>query len=64
MVLPCLNSAQAAHPAYRQNLERLRGMDVLIGSCEPHRPRAGGAAERFRWEEALELPEPLVSTVR
>jgi phosphopantothenoylcysteine synthetase/decarboxylase len=64
VVLPCLNSAQAAHPAYRQNLERLRGMDVLIGSCEPHRPRAGGAAERFRWEEALELPEPLVSTVR
>jgi phosphopantothenoylcysteine synthetase/decarboxylase len=57
-VLPCLDSAQAAHPAYRQNLERLRGMGVLIGSYEPHRPKAGGGADRFRWEEALDLLEP------
>jgi phosphopantothenoylcysteine synthetase/decarboxylase len=57
-VLPYLNSAQAAHPAYRQNLERLRGMGVLIGSYEPHRPKAGGGADRFRWEEALDLLEP------
>lgn len=39
-VLPYVNSAQAAHPAYRQSLERLREMDVLIGSYEPHRPKA------------------------
>lgn len=57
-VLPYLNMAQAAHPAYQQSLERLRGMGVLIGSYEPHRPKAGGGADRFRWEEALDLLEP------
>ncbi|MFG2782876.1 flavoprotein [Streptomyces prunicolor] len=57
-VLPYLNSAQAAHPAYRQSLERLREMGVLIGSYQPHRPKAGGGADRFRWEEALELLAP------
>ncbi|WP_275466580.1 flavoprotein [Streptomyces noursei] len=57
-VLPYLNSAQAAHPAYSQSLQRLRAMNVLIGSYEPHRPKAGGGADRFRWEEALELLAP------
>ena len=57
-VLPYLNSAQAAHPAYRQSLERLREMGVLIGSYEPHRPKAGGGADRYRWEEVLDLLEP------
>ncbi|MEE4418005.1 MULTISPECIES: flavoprotein [Streptomyces] len=61
-VLPCLNSAQAAHPAYRQSLARLREMGILIGSYEPHGPKAGGAAEGFRWEEALELLTPQLST--
>ncbi|XUL88806.1 flavoprotein [Streptomyces galilaeus] len=60
-VLPYLNSAQAAHPAYRQSLERLREMGVLIGSYQPHRPKAGGRADRFRWEEALELLTPRLS---
>ncbi|GGV69172.1 MULTISPECIES: flavoprotein [Streptomyces] len=55
VALPYVNSAQAAHPAYRQSLDRLRDMGVLIGSYDPHRPKAGGGAERFRWEEALEL---------
>ncbi|QKW27196.1 flavoprotein [Streptomyces seoulensis] len=57
-VLPYLNAAQAAHPAYRRSLAGLREMDVLIGTYEPHRPKAGGGAERFRWEEALDLLEP------
>ncbi|WP_217210611.1 flavoprotein [Streptomyces sp. AC550_RSS872] len=57
-VLPYLNAAQAAHPAYAQNLNRLREMDVLIGSYEPHLPKAGGGADRYRWEEALGLLEP------
>ena len=57
-VLPYLNAAQAAHPAYRQSLGRLREMDVLIGSYEPHRPKSGGGADRFRWEEAMDLLEP------
>ncbi|MET8114699.1 flavoprotein [Streptomyces prasinus] len=57
-VLPYLNAAQAAHPAYRQSLERLTGMGVLVGrSYEPHRPKAGGGTDRFRWTEALDLLE-------
>ncbi|MFI6689937.1 flavoprotein [Streptomyces sp. NPDC050485] len=57
-VLPYLNSAQAAHPAYSQRLGRLREMGVLIGSYEPHKPKASGGADHFRWEEALELLTP------
>lgn len=57
-VLPYLNSAQAAHPAYRQSLDRLREMGVMIGSHEPHRPKADGGADSFHWEEALELLTP------
>lgn len=60
-VMPYLNSAHAAHPTYLQSLERLREMGVLIGSYEPHRPKAGGGADRFRWEEALELLTPRLS---
>ncbi|MEV5534781.1 flavoprotein [Streptomyces prunicolor] len=60
-VLPYLNSAQAAHPAYRQSLERLREMGVLIGAYEPHRPKADGGADRYRWEEVLELLAPKLS---
>lgn len=56
-VLPYVNSAQAAHPAYRQSVERLREMGVLFGSYAPHRPKAGGGADRYRWEEVLELLE-------
>lgn len=52
------NAAQAAHPAYRQSLERPAGMGVLLGSYEPHRPKAGGGADHFRWTEALDLLEP------
>ncbi|MGX1882217.1 flavoprotein [Streptomyces sp. NPDC055287] len=44
-VLPSVNPALAAHPAYRQSVERLRGMGVLVG----------GGAGPLRWEEALEL---------
>lgn len=60
-VVPYLNAAQAAHPAYQQSLERLRGMGVLIGSYEPHKPKAGGGADRYPWEEALELLAPRLS---
>ncbi|MGW4596499.1 flavoprotein [Streptomyces sp. NPDC004457] len=62
VALPYLNSAQAAHPAYRQSLDRLRSMGVLIGSSAHHPPKADGAADRFRWEEALELLAPVVGT--
>ncbi|MFJ3232083.1 flavoprotein [Streptomyces sp. NPDC086787] len=58
-VLPYLNAAQAAHPVYRQSLARLTGMGVLVGSYEPHEPKAGGGVQRFRWTEALDLLEPV-----
>ncbi|MER8003681.1 flavoprotein [Streptomyces sp. NPDC095613] len=54
-VLPCLNAAQAAHPAYRQSIDRLSAMGVLIGGHGPDRPEEGCGGDRFRWEEALEL---------
>lgn len=60
-VLPYVNAAQAAHPAYGQSLKRLREMGVLIGSYEPHRPKAGGGADRYRWDEALDLLAPVLS---
>ncbi|GAA1506323.1 flavoprotein [Streptomyces albidochromogenes] len=44
-VLPSVSPALAAHPAYRQSIERLRGMGVLVG----------GGSGPLRWEEALEL---------
>jgi phosphopantothenoylcysteine synthetase/decarboxylase len=57
-VLPYVNSAMAAHPAYAESLSRLRAMGVRISSYEPHPPKSGGGADRFRWEEALELLAP------
>lgn len=30
-------------------------MGILIGSYEPHRPKTGGGASRFRRDEVLEL---------
>ncbi|KIF76279.1 flavoprotein [Streptomyces sp. 150FB] len=62
-VLPYVNQAQAAHPAYRRSIDELRGMGVLIGSYEPHRPKAGGGMDRYRWDEALELLSPKVAAV-
>ncbi len=41
--------------------ERLREMGVLVGSYEPHPPKASGGADRYRWEEALEPLAPRVS---
>ncbi|MFJ4966620.1 bifunctional phosphopantothenoylcysteine decarboxylase/phosphopantothenate synthase [Streptomyces sp. ADI96-02] len=54
-LLPYLNTAQAAHPAYLPNLDRLRTMGVRIGTREPHDRQATEGTARFRWEEALEL---------
>ncbi|MFD8617995.1 flavoprotein [Streptomyces sp. NPDC059513] len=57
-VLPYVNAAQAAHPAYAESLRRLRGMGVLISSYEPHTPKGADGAGQFRWEEALQLLAP------
>ncbi|WP_326610947.1 flavoprotein [Streptomyces scopuliridis] len=60
-VLPYVNAAMAAHPAYSRSLEQLREMGVLIGSYRPHPPKAEGGADQFRWEEALDLLAPAIS---
>ncbi|MFF9430999.1 flavoprotein [Streptomyces sp. NPDC014746] len=57
VVLPYVNAAMATHPAYNRSLDQLREMGVLVGSYQPHRPKGGGGADPFRWEEALELLE-------
>ncbi|MFB7782210.1 flavoprotein [Streptomyces vinaceus] len=56
--LPYVNTALAAHPAYRRSLAELREMGVSLGSYEPHRPKAGGGADRFNWAEAIQLLAP------
>ncbi|WP_228447631.1 flavoprotein [Streptomyces paludis] len=57
-VLPYVNGAQAAHPAYALSLERLHAMAVRVGSHVPHAAGTNGAGSGFRWEEALELLPP------
>lgn len=36
-------------------------MDVLVSSYKPHRPKSGGGADRYRWEDVLELLAPRLS---
>ncbi|MGW3930994.1 hypothetical protein ACWECC_23245, partial [Streptomyces microflavus] len=43
-VLPYVNSAQAAHPAYAESLRRLREMGILVGRSALPRGRPGGDA--------------------
>lgn len=54
-VLPHVNTGLAAHRAYRRSVDELRQMGVMFGSYAPHRPKSGGGADRFRWEEAMNL---------
>lgn len=54
-VLPCLNAAQAAHPAYRRSVGALRDMGVRFSAYDPGPPGATKATSGFRWAEALEL---------
>ncbi|GHI86540.1 flavoprotein [Streptomyces xanthophaeus] len=60
-VLPYVNTALAAHRAYQRSLAELREMGVLVGSYEPHRPKSGGGADRFRWGEAVDLLAPFLA---
>ncbi|MFE7093131.1 flavoprotein [Streptomyces erythrochromogenes] len=53
--LPYVNTALAAHRAFRRSVDELREMGVMFGSYEPHRPKSGGGADRFLWEEAVDL---------
>ncbi|WP_327303687.1 flavoprotein [Streptomyces sp. NBC_01298] len=58
VVLPYVNTALAAHLAYRRSVDQLREMGAVFGSYEPHRPKSGGGADRFRWDEAVDLLAP------
>lgn len=55
VVLLYMNTATVAHPACGRSLDQLREMGVIVRPCEPHRPKASGGADRFQWEETLEL---------
>ncbi|MGW6912387.1 flavoprotein [Kitasatospora sp. NPDC054939] len=48
-VHPCLSAAQAAHPAYRESLARLRAMGVLVADSTP-----------FDWPPVLDLLRPVL----
>lgn len=48
--LPCVTNALAAHPAYRESLDRLRGLGVRFGP-----PYEGNPGEPFPWTHALDL---------
>ncbi|MGH3341445.1 MAG: flavoprotein [Carbonactinosporaceae bacterium] len=66
VVLPFVNAALAAHPAFRRSLAVLRQADVHIlhgpGGLEPHEPGTGQSRlDSFPWEGALDEAERLRS---
>jgi hypothetical protein len=54
-VLPCVADALAAHPAYRDSVERLRGMGMRFGEPYAGEPGEDGRRPEFAWERALDL---------
>ena len=59
VVLPFVNSALAAHPAFQRSVTLLRdaGIDVIHGPgrLEPHPPGTGGSKfDTFPWHQALD----------
>ncbi|MGW7819912.1 flavoprotein [Streptomyces puniciscabiei] len=54
-VLPCVADALAAHPAYRDSLERLRGMGVRFGDRYTGEVLPDGGRPDLAWEQALDL---------
>jgi hypothetical protein len=56
-VLPCVADALAAHPAYRDSLERLRGMGVRFAEPYAGEPGEDGERPEFGWKRALDLVE-------
>ena len=64
VVLPFVNSALTAHPAFQRSVALLRdaGIDVIHGPgrLEPHPPGTGSSRfETFPWHEALDDAEAL-----
>ncbi|PYC76766.1 flavoprotein [Streptomyces tateyamensis] len=52
-VQPCLNAAQAAHPAYASSVARLTAMGVRFGDFVP-----GSAPGDYNWTAVLDLLRP------
>jgi len=62
VVLPFLNAAQAAHPAFGRSVTELRqaGVTVLLGSdgYEPHLPKHGSMRlADYPWHVAVDAVE-------
>lgn len=62
VTLPCLNAAQAKHPAFKRSVDTLRdaGVQVLLDGDGYTPYGSGGAGVDFPWERGLErlaLPE-------
>jgi hypothetical protein len=65
VVLPFVNAALAAHPAFRRSVRELRAAGVTIvhgpGELEPHPPAAGAnELHSFPWHLALDRADALV----
>lgn len=61
-VLPFVNTAYTAHPAFATSIATLRRLGVTVlhgpGILEPHPPRTGGALlDTFPWHLALDTVE-------
>ncbi|MER7834966.1 flavoprotein [Streptomyces sp. NPDC096040] len=56
-VLPCVADALAAHPAYQESLNRLRGLGVRFGDPHTGGTEVDGRRPEFAWERALDLLE-------
>jgi hypothetical protein len=66
VVLPFVDAALAAHPAFGRSVAVLRGAGVSIvlgaGELEPHPPRTGaGRLEAFPWHLALDRVTALLA---
>lgn len=64
IVLPFVNSALAAHPAFQHSITLMRdaGVDVIHGPgrLEPHPPGTGGSRfDTFPWHQALDEADSL-----
>ncbi|MCX2924936.1 flavoprotein [Streptomyces sp. NEAU-W12] len=57
-VLPCVGDALAAHPAYRDSVERLTAMGVRFGEPYTGETVPDGGRPEFHWERALDLVRP------
>jgi phosphopantothenoylcysteine synthetase/decarboxylase len=65
VVLPFVNAALAAHPAFRRSVSELREAGVTIvqgpGELEPHPPGTGGRQrDSFPWHLALDRADSLL----